>query len=99
MRERGMMLVMNGTGRRALPLAVLAVAALLLSGCLARTAVNVVTLPVKAGSKAVDWTTTSRDEADRNRGREMRKQEEREAKERKRAEREARKARERDEDY
>ncbi|AHE56890.1 hypothetical protein [Sphingomonas sanxanigenens] len=90
---------MNGNGFRTLPLAVLGIAALLLSGCLARTAVNVVTLPVKAGSKAVDWTTTSRDEADRNRGRKMRKQEEREAKERKRAEREARKARERDEDY
>ncbi|MGF7150691.1 hypothetical protein FHS96_004349 [Sphingomonas zeicaulis] len=90
---------MNGTGRRILPLAALGIAAVLLSACVVRTAANVVTLPVRAGAKAVDWTTTSRDEADRNRGREMRKQEEREAKERKRAEREARKARERDEDY
>ncbi|WP_260926109.1 hypothetical protein [Novosphingobium sp. 9] len=47
-----------------------------LSGCIAKTAVNVVTLPVKAGSKAVDWTTTSQSESDRNRGRKMRKQEE-----------------------
>ncbi len=45
----------------------------LLPGCIARTAVDVVTLPVKAGAKAVDWTTTSQEEADRNHGREMRK--------------------------
>ncbi|MET0361405.1 MAG: hypothetical protein ABW048_06600 [Sphingobium sp.] len=44
-----------------------------LPGCIARTAVDVVTLPVKAGAKAVDWSTTSQEEADRNRGREMRK--------------------------
>lgn len=60
-------------------------AVLLLQGCIARTAVKVVTLPVKAGSQAVDWTTTSRDEADRNRGREVRKQEKRDAKERREA--------------
>lgn len=53
---------------------------LLVSGCLARTAANVVTAPVKAGGKVVDWTTTSQDEADRNRGREMRKQETRDRK-------------------
>lgn len=52
----------------------------LLSGCLARTAYNVATLPVRAGSQVVDWTTTSRDEADRNRGRAIRKQEKRERK-------------------
>jgi len=46
----------------------------LLPGCVARTAWNVATVPVKAGGKAVDWTTTSQEEADRNRGREMRKQ-------------------------
>lgn len=62
----------------------------LLSGCLARTAVDIVTLPVKAGAQAVDWTTTSQDEADRNRGREIRKREEREAKERRKAEKRAR---------
>lgn len=59
----------------------LAIAPLVLSGCLARTAANVVTAPVKAGGKVVDWSTTSQDEADRNRGREMRKQEERDRKE------------------
>lgn len=59
----------------------LAIAPLVLSGCLARTAANVVTAPVKAGGKVVDWSTTSQDEADRNRGREIRKQEERERKE------------------
>lgn len=64
---------------------------LALGGCLARTAVDVVTLPVKAVGQGVDWMTTSQDEADRNRGREIRKQEEREAKERRRAERRARK--------
>lgn len=81
---------MKKLGRRIAPLALLGIAGLLLSGCIVRTAANVVTLPVRAGAKAVDWTTTSRDEADRNRGREIRKQEKREAKERKRAEREAR---------
>ena len=49
----------------------------MLSGCLARTAVDVVTLPVKAGSKAVDLATTSQSEADEKRGRELRKREER----------------------
>ncbi|WP_380872632.1 hypothetical protein ACFB49_35500 [Sphingomonas sp. DBB INV C78] len=65
-------------------------AALLLSGCIARTAVDIVTLPVKAVGAGVDAMTTSQEEADRNRGREIRKQEEREAKERKKAEKEAR---------
>lgn len=40
----------------------------MLSGC------SIATLPVKATGKVVDWSTTSQDEADRNRGREMRKQ-------------------------
>jgi len=63
---------------------------LLLGGCIARTAVDVVTLPVRAVGQGVDWATTSQEEADRNRGRELRRQEEREAKERRRAEREER---------
>lgn len=58
----------------------LPVAALLLSGCVAKTAWNVATVPVRAGSQAADWATTSQDEADRNRGREMRKEEERQRK-------------------
>lgn len=51
------------------------VAALLLSGCVVRTAAHVATAPVRAGSKVVDWTTTSQDEADRNRGRRERRAE------------------------
>jgi hypothetical protein len=51
--------------------------ALLLSGCLARTAVDVVTLPVKVVSAGVDAATTSQAEADRRRGRQIREEEER----------------------
>jgi hypothetical protein len=66
-------------------------AASLLSGCMvASAAKTVVTAPVKVAAKTVDLMTTSQDEADRNRGREMRKAEEREKKARKKAEREAR---------
>ncbi len=53
--------------------AVALAAALLLPGCVAKTALNVATMPVKAGAKAADWATVSGDEADRNRGRELRK--------------------------
>jgi hypothetical protein len=52
----------------------------LLSGCVvgtvARTAVDVATLPVKVVSAGVDAATTSQSEADENRGRELRKQDE-----------------------
>ena len=53
-------------------------ASLSLSGCytVAKTAVDVVTLPVKAVSKGVDLATTSQSEADEKRGRELRKAEE-----------------------
>lgn len=61
--------------------------ALSLAGCVS-TAKTVVTAPFKVVGKGVDWTTTSQEEADRNRGREMRKQEERDRKQRKRAEKE-----------
>lgn len=50
-----------------------------LSSCvatIAKTAVDVVTLPVKAVSKGVDLATTSQSEADEKRGRELRKAEE-----------------------
>jgi len=63
----------------------LAVSAIALGGCLS-TAGKIVTAPVKAASWTVDKATTSQSEADRNRGREIRKQEEREAKERRREE-------------
>jgi len=53
---------------------------LALSGCVvaqvADTAVDVVTLPVKAVSAGVDAATTSQSEADEKRGREIRKAEE-----------------------
>lgn len=55
----------------------LILAALVLQGCLARAAVGVVTLPVRAVSKGVDMATTSQSEADENRGRQIRKREER----------------------
>ncbi|HWK35843.1 hypothetical protein [Sphingomonas sp.] len=61
----------------------LPLAGLITGGCVAKTAWDVATLPVKAGSKAVDWTTTSQQEADRNYGRKMRKAEAREGGERK----------------
>jgi hypothetical protein len=53
----------------------------LLGGCIARTAVDIVTLPVKVVSAGVDAATTSQAEADQKRGRELRKQEEREGRE------------------
>ena len=59
-----------------LRLAVLAVTGLTLSGCIAKTALDVATLPVKVASKTVDVLTTSQSEADEKRGREIRKQEE-----------------------
>ena len=64
---------------------------LVTGGCLVKTAVDVATLPVKAAGKAVDWTTTSQSESDRNYGRKMRKQEEQEGRDRKLWERECRK--------
>ena len=59
-------------------------------GTVARTAVDVATLPVKAASGAVDLMTESQDEADLKAGRELRKQQARERKARKKAERETR---------
>ena len=54
------------------------IAALSLGGCytIAKTAVDVVTLPVKAVAKGADLATTSQSEADENRGRALRKAEE-----------------------
>lgn len=60
----------------------LAGASLLLGGCVAQTVWDVATLPVKAGSKAVDVATTSQAEADRNYGRKARQKEAREGRER-----------------
>jgi hypothetical protein len=68
------------------------------AGCVAKTAVDaavgIVTLPVKAASAGIDAVTTSQAEADRKRGRQIRRQEQCLGKE----DRLARKAR-RDPDY
>jgi hypothetical protein len=62
---------------RAAHLLALGLASLALQGCLARAAVNVVTLPVRAVSAGVDAATTSQSESDENRGRAIRQREER----------------------
>ena len=71
---------------------ILVVAALpqLTRGCI-RTAATIVTAPVKVVGKTADWATTSQDEADRNAGRKLRKQEAREGRERKAHEKTCRK--------
>ncbi|NIJ39270.1 hypothetical protein FHR22_004017 [Sphingopyxis panaciterrae] len=46
----------------------------LLTGCVSAVK-TVVTAPVKAVGKVADWSTTSQEESDRNRGRELRKRE------------------------
>lgn len=58
--------------------ALLVIPLLALAGCMtvARTAVDVVTLPVKVVAAGVDAATTSQSEADEKRGRELRKAEE-----------------------
>ena len=57
----------------------------LLGGCVvgtvAKTAVDVVTLPVRAASAGVDAVTTSQSEADEKRGRDLRKVDERRGRE------------------
>jgi hypothetical protein len=65
-------------------------ASLLLAGCLARTAVDLVTLPVKVVGAGVDAATTSQAEADQRRGRQIREEEERLGREARRREREER---------
>ena len=59
----------------------LAPMAFALSGCIvgtiAKTAVEVATLPVKVATKTVDLATTSQAEADQKRGRALREEEER----------------------
>ncbi|HYG47925.1 MAG TPA: hypothetical protein VD846_08275 [Allosphingosinicella sp.] len=54
-----------------LPLAVL-----VLPGCIARTALDVATLPVKVASAGVDAVVTTQAEADQKRGARIRRQEE-----------------------
>jgi hypothetical protein len=61
---------------RILSLAALALASLALQGCLARAAVDVITLPVDIVSAGVDAATESQSEADEKRGQEIRQREE-----------------------
>ena len=60
------------------PLFLIPILAVALAGCItvAKTAVDVVTLPVKVVAKGVDLATTSQSEADEKRGRDLRKTEE-----------------------
>ena len=60
------------------------------AGCI-NTAASIVKAPFQVAGKAIDWTTTSQEEADRNYGRKMRKQEAREGRERKKAAKQCRK--------
>jgi len=52
------------------------VAVALLPGCIAKTALDVATAPVRVASKTVNLATTSQSEADEKRGRDLRKREE-----------------------
>ena len=76
-------------------LAFTALLPMLLSGCVvgtvAKTAVDVATLPVKVASAGVDAATTSQSEADETRGRRERKADEQRGKE---AKKEAKRQRE-----
>ncbi len=69
---------------------VLLTGAFLLSGCIARTAVDIVTLPIKVVGAGVDAVTTSQSEADERRGRQIRREEERLGREARRRDREQR---------
>lgn len=57
---------------------------LALGGCLAKTALDVATMPVKAVGWTADKLTTSQSEADEKRGRELRQADEKAAKEERR---------------
>ena len=69
-----------------------AVFAFPLGGCIAQTALDVATLPVKVASAAVDAATTSQGEADRKRGRKIREKDECLGRESRRAEKQRREA-------
>jgi hypothetical protein len=51
------------------------VSCLLLQGCVAKIATDIVTAPIKIASKGVDLMTTSQAESDQNRGKALREQE------------------------
>ena len=60
-------------------LALVALLALTLPGCIARTAASIVTAPVRIVGSGVDMMTTSQSEADEKRGRDLRKADEQRA--------------------
>lgn len=64
--------------------------AFVLGGCIAKTALDIATLPVKIASAGVDAVTVSQSEADERRGRAIRKHEECLGKEARRADRQGR---------
>lgn len=55
----------------------LPMSSLMLSGCLAKTALDIATLPVRAAGKGIDLVTTSQSESDEKRGRALRERQER----------------------
>ena len=57
-------------------LLIVGAAALALSGCIAKAALDVATIPVKVASAGVDAAITTQAEADQKRGRQIRRQEE-----------------------
>ena len=71
---------------------------LLSGGCIAKTIVDVATLPVKAGSQAADWATTSQEESDRNYGKKMREKEAAEGKARRAADKKRKREQDRERD-
>ena len=76
------------------PILLMTALSLALSGCIAKTAVDIVTLPVRAAvavvDAGVDAVTTSQSEADQARGRQLREEDERRGREAREAERQRR---------
>ena len=70
--------------------------ALVLPGCIAKTAFDIATLPVRAVAAGVDAVTTSDSERDRARGRQLREEDERRGREAREAEQRAREQARRD---
>ena len=66
----------DSTPMRGFSVLIAGISAILLGGCIVRTAADVVTAPVRVASKGVDLATTSQSEADEKRGRELREREE-----------------------
>jgi hypothetical protein len=69
---------------------IVALLPVVLTGCIAKTAVDIVTLPVKVASGTVDVLTTSQSESDQKLGRKIRKRDECIGKEQRKAAREQR---------